>query len=167
MEWSSDDIVSEVHQDYPEVDVERLLVDAASMDLVRRPEEFDVIVASNLFGDILTDLGAGISGSMGLAPSTNINPTGEYPSMFEPVHGSAFDIMGKEIANPIGAVLSWELLWDYLDEQAVARTLRTAVAKQLADTDAPRTPDIGGDSGTEQVTDDLRVRITKWCSQSN
>ncbi|MCO8252781.1 isocitrate/isopropylmalate family dehydrogenase [Haladaptatus sp. AB618] len=154
-----DDIVTEVHRDYPEVDVERLLVDAASMDFVRRPEEFDVIVASNLFGDILTDLGAGISGSMGLAPSTNIDPTGEYPSMFEPVHGSAFDIMGEGIANPIGTVLSWELLWDHLDEQAVARALRTAVANQLADTSAPRTLDIGGDSGTEQVANDLRARI--------
>lgn len=154
-----DEIVNEVHEDYPEVDVERLLVDAASMDFVRRPDEFDVIVASNLFGDILTDLGAGISGSMGLAPSTNINPTGEYPSMFEPVHGSAFDIMGEEIANPIGTVLSWELLWRHLDEPAVAEELRTAVAAQLADTSAPRTPDIGGDAGTEEVATDLRSRI--------
>lgn len=154
-----DDIVNEVHQDYPDVDVERLLVDAANMDFVRRPEEFDVIVASNLFGDILTDLGAGISGSMGLAPSTNVNPTGKYPSMFEPVHGSAFDIMGEEIANPIATVLSWELLWDHLNEQAVAQALRTAVTEQLADTSAPRTPDIGGGSGTAQVTNDLRARI--------
>ena len=154
-----DDVVDEVQQDYPGVEVERLLVDAASMDFVRRPDEFDVLVASNLFGDILTDLGAGISGSMGLAPSTNIDPTGEYPSMFEPVHGSAFDIMGEEIANPIGTVLSWELLWDHLDEPAVGRTLRAAVADQLADSSAPRTPDIGGDSGTEAVAADLRGRI--------
>ena len=139
-----DDVVAEVHEEYPEVEVERLLVDAASMDFVRRPDEFDVLVASNLFGDILTDLGAGISGSMGLAPSTNINPSGEYPSMFEPVHGSGFDIMGKGIANPIATVLSWELLWDHLDEPAVATALRTAVAEQLADSSAPRTPDIGG-----------------------
>jgi tartrate dehydrogenase/decarboxylase/D-malate dehydrogenase len=154
-----DGVVEEIHGEYPEVDVERLLVDAASMDFVRRPDEFDVLVASNLFGDILTDLGAGISGSMGLAPSTNIDPTGEYPSMFEPVHGSAFDIMGREIANPIGAVLSWELLWEHLGEPAVGRTLRTAVAEQLADPDAPRTPDIGGGAGTEAVADDLRSRI--------
>lgn len=154
-----DEVVTEVHRDYPEVDVERLLVDAASMDFVRRPEEFDVIVASNLFGDILTDLGAGIAGSMGLAPSTNIDPTGEHPSMFEPVHGSAFDIMGEGIANPIGTVRSWELLWNHLDESAVARELRTAVAEQLADASAPRTPDIGGDAGTEQVANDLRARI--------
>lgn len=154
-----DDIVAEVHGDYPDVQVERLLVDAASMDFVRRPEEFDVIVASNLFGDILTDLGAGISGSMGLAPSSNIDPTRTYPSMFEPVHGSAFDITGEGIANPIGTVLSWELLWDHLGEEAVARELHDVVAEQLADPGAPRTPDIGGESGTEAVTNDLRRRV--------
>ena len=154
-----DDVVDEVHREFPEVDVERLLVDAASMDFVRRPDEFDVLVASNLFGDILTDLGAGISGSMGLAPSTNINPSGECPSMFEPVHGSAFDITGEGIANPLGTVLSWELLWDHLDEPAVGRALRSAVEEQLADAGAPRTPDIGGDAGTEGVANDLRVRI--------
>ncbi|MFB6156757.1 MAG: isocitrate/isopropylmalate dehydrogenase family protein [Haloferacaceae archaeon] len=154
-----DDVVEEVSAEYPGVEVERLLVDAASMDLVRRPEEFDVVVASNLFGDILTDLGAGISGSMGLAPSTNIDPTREHPSMFEPVHGSAFDITGEGVANPIATVLSWELLWDHLGEEAVGRTLRTAVEAQLADPDAPRTPDIGGDAGTAAVADDLRDRI--------
>jgi tartrate dehydrogenase/decarboxylase/D-malate dehydrogenase len=156
---SWDDIVEEVHGDYPDVEVERLLVDAASMDFVRRPEEFDVIVASNLFGDILTDLGAGISGSMGLAPSSNIDPTRTHPSMFEPVHGSAFDITGEGIANPIGTVLSWELLWDHLGEGAVARGLHNAVAEQLADSGAPRTPDIGGESGTEAVANDLRTRL--------
>ncbi|WP_122091251.1 isocitrate/isopropylmalate dehydrogenase family protein [Halalkalicoccus subterraneus] len=154
-----DDVVEEVGAEYPDVEVERLLVDAASMDFVRRPEEFDVIVASNLFGDILTDLGAGISGSMGLAPSSNIDPTRTYPSMFEPVHGSAFDITGEGIANPIATVLSWGLLWDHLGEEAVARELRAAVADQLADSDAPRTPDIGGESGTEAVAGDLRTRI--------
>ncbi|MFB6161516.1 MAG: isocitrate/isopropylmalate dehydrogenase family protein [Haloferacaceae archaeon] len=154
-----DDVVDEVHEEYPEVEVERLLVDAASMDFVRRPDEFDVVVASNLFGDILTDLGAGISGSMGLAPSSNIDPTGEHPSMFEPVHGSAFDIMGEGVANPVATVLSWELLWEHLGEDAVARSLRDAVASQLADVDAPRTPDIGGDAGTEAVTRDLRTRV--------
>jgi tartrate dehydrogenase/decarboxylase/D-malate dehydrogenase len=154
-----DDVVNEVHRDYPAVEVERLLVDAASMDLVRRPDEFDVVVASNLFGDILTDLGAGISGSLGLAPSSNIDPTRTFPSMFEPVHGSAFDIMGEGIANPVGALLSWELLWDHLGEQAAAEALHGAVAAQLADPDAPRTADIGGDAGTEAVATDLRSRI--------
>lgn len=154
-----DDVVADVHEEYPDVEVERLLVDAASMDFVRRPDEFDVIVASNLFGDILTDLGAGISGSMGLAPSSNIDPTRTYPSMFEPVHGSAFDITGEGIANPIGTVLSWELLWEHLGERAIAQALRGAVTAQLADSDAPRTPDIGGQAGTETVAEDLRARI--------
>ncbi len=154
-----DDIVSEVHEEYPGVELERLLVDAASMDLVRRPEEFDVIVASNLFGDILTDLGAAVSGGIGLAPSSNVDPTRTYPSMFEPVHGSAFDIAGEGIANPIGAVRSWVLLFEYLGEGTVAEMLHDAVKAQLADPTAPRTPDLGGESGTEAVTDDLRARI--------
>lgn len=154
-----DEIVEEVSDEYPDVEVERLLVDAASMDFVRRPDEFDVIVASNLFGDILTDLGAGISGSLGLAPSSNINPDGEFPSMFEPVHGSAFDIMGDGIANPLATVLSCELMFRHLGEDEVADTLRQGVVDQLADTSAPRTPDIGGEATTEDVIVDLRSRL--------
>ena len=154
-----DDIVAEVGQEYPGVEVERLLVDAASMDLVRRPDEFDVIVASNLFGDILTDLGGIISGSLGLAPSTNINPDRSSPSMFEPVHGSAFDIMGEGVANPLATVLSGALMFDHLGEAAAAATLWDAVAEQVAESDAPRTPDLGGDGGTESVAADLRDRL--------
>jgi tartrate dehydrogenase/decarboxylase/D-malate dehydrogenase len=154
-----DDMVEEVSEDYPDVEVERLLVDAASMDMVRRPDEFDVIVASNLFGDILTDIGGGIMGSLGLAPSTNINPDGTYPSMFEPVHGSAFDIMGEGIANPLGTVLSGSLMFEHLGEDAVAEALWDAVAAQLADADAPQTPDLGGSATTGAVTDDLRDRL--------
>ncbi|WP_299332481.1 isocitrate/isopropylmalate dehydrogenase family protein [Haloplanus sp.] len=154
-----DDIVAEVSEDYPGVEVERLLVDAASMDLVRRPDEFDVIVASNLFGDVLTDLGGIISGSLGLAPSTNINPDRSSPSMFEPVHGSAFDIMGEGVANPLATVLSGALMFDHLGETAVATAIETAVAEQLADAAAPRTADIGGDATTVAVTDDLATRL--------
>ena len=154
-----DDIVEEVSEEYPDVEVERLLVDAASMDFVRRPDEFDVVVASNLFGDILTDIGGIISGSLGLAPSTNINPDGTYPSMFEPVHGSAFDIMGEGIANPLATVLSGALMFDHLGEDAVADALHGAVAAQLADGDAPRTADIGGSAATVDVTDDLTERL--------
>jgi tartrate dehydrogenase/decarboxylase/D-malate dehydrogenase len=154
-----DDIVAEVSEEYPDVTVERLLVDAASMDFVRRPDEFDVVVASNLFGDILTDLGAIVTGSMGLAPSANVNPDGEYPSMFEPVHGSAFDITGEGVANPLATVLSGSLMFDHLGEEAVGATLWDAVAEQLADPDAPRTPDLGGDAGTDAVATDLRDRL--------
>lgn len=154
-----DDIVRDVHREYPDVAVERLLVDAASMDLIRRPQEFDVIVASNLFGDILTDIGAQITGSMGMAPSGNVRPDDEYPSMFEPVHGSAPDIVGQGIANPLATVLSTSMLLEDLGEDEAADALWAAVADQLADADAPRTPDIGGEAGTENVVADLRNRL--------
>ena len=157
-----DDIVDEVSEEFPAVDVERLLVDRASMDLVRRPEEFDVIVASNLFGDITTDIAAIVTGSLGLAPSGNLNPDGEYPSMFEPVHGSAMDIVGEGVANPLASVLTGALLFDHLGgegEDDAAADLRDAVEAQLADGDAPRTPDLGGESGTEDVIADLEDRV--------
>lgn len=154
-----DDIVDEISEEFPHVEVERLLVDAASMDFVRRPEDFDVVVASNLFGDILTDLGAIISGSIGLAPSSNIDPTGEHPSMFEPVHGSAFDITGEGIANPLATVLSCSMLFENIDENELAEMLWHGVAEQLADADAPRTPDIGGTKTTTDVIEDLRSRV--------
>jgi tartrate dehydrogenase/decarboxylase/D-malate dehydrogenase len=154
-----DDVVAEVSEEYPAVEVERLLVDAASMDFVRRPDEFGVVVASNLFGDILTDLGAIVTGSMGLAPSANVNVEEDYPSMFEPVHGSAPDIVGQGVANPLATVLSGAMLFDHLGEAAAGERLRGAVADQLADADAPRTPDLGGDAGTKAVVRDLRDRL--------
>ena len=154
-----DEVVADVADDYPDVEVERLLVDAASMDVVRRPDEFDVIVASNLFGDILTDIGAIITGSMGLAPSANIDPTREYPSMFEPVHGSAPDIVGEGIANPLATVLSGAMLFEHVGETTAASCLWDAVADQLADPGAPRTPDLGGDATTTDVVDDLDARL--------
>ncbi|WP_433632119.1 isocitrate/isopropylmalate dehydrogenase family protein [Halomicrococcus sp. NG-SE-24] len=154
-----DDVVEDISDEFPDVTVERLLVDAASMDLVRRPHEFDVIVASNLFGDILTDIGAQITGSMGLAPSGNVHPGEEYPSMFEPVHGSAPDIVGEGVANPLATVLSWSMLFADLGETAAANALWDVVTDQLADDSAPRTPDLGGDAGTEAVVNDLRSRL--------
>lgn len=154
-----DQIVEEVAEEYPDVVVERLLIDAASMDFVRRPEEFDVIVASNLFGDILTDIGAIITGSMGLAPSANISLSDDYPSMFEPVHGSAPDIVGDGIANPLATVLSAAMMFDNLGEYETSTVLWNAVTDQLADSDAPRTPDLGGEATTKVVVDDLRTRI--------
>ncbi|WP_435067770.1 isocitrate/isopropylmalate dehydrogenase family protein [Haloplanus sp. C73] len=154
-----DDIVDEVSEEYPGVEVERLLVDAASMDMVRRPDEFDVVVCSNLFGDILTDVGAIVTGSMGLAPSANIDPGHDHPSMFEPVHGSAFDIMGEGVANPLATVLSGSLMFDTLGEADAAAALWDAVAAQLADESAPRTPDLGGDSTTDAVAADLADRL--------
>lgn len=154
-----DDIVDEVSEEFPDVTVERLLVDRAAMDLIRRPHEFDVLVASNLFGDIVTDVAAAVTGSLGLAPSGNINPEGSYPSMFEPVHGSAPDIVGEGVANPLASVLTGAMMLDHLGEPDAATHIRKAVDEQLAATGGPRTPDIGGDSTTDEVVDDLLDRL--------
>lgn len=154
-----DDVVDDVAADYPGVEVESLLVDAGSMDLIRRPEEFDVVVASNLFGDILTDIGAIVSGSMGLAPSANINVDDEYPSMFEPVHGSAPDIVGQGVANPIATVLSTAMLFENIGEERAAERLQDAVASLLGDETAPKTPDLGGEASTTEVVDALSERV--------
>ncbi len=119
-----DRVFAEVARDYPDIRTESLLVDAACMDLVRRPESFDVMVASNLFGDILTDLSAAITGSLGLAPSANLNPERTYPSMFEPVHGSAPDIAGLGVANPMAAILSGAQMVEFLGEDQRRRARR-------------------------------------------
>ena len=142
----------EVAGRYPDIQTQSLLVDAACMDFIRRPESFDVVVASNLFGDILTDIGAIITGSMGLAPSGNIDPERRFPSMFEPVHGSAPDIMGKGIANPMAAVLSASMMLDHLGQGAAAKAVEKAVL-QVLEIGETLTPDLGGTSSTSQVGD--------------
>jgi tartrate dehydrogenase/decarboxylase/D-malate dehydrogenase len=147
-----DEVFKAVTRDYPDVETQSLLIDAAAMDLVRRPETFDVIVASNLFGDILTDLSAIVTGSVGLAASGNINPERHYPSMFEPVHGSAPDIAGKGIANPLAAILSAGMLLDHLGLTEMAAAVRRAVAAVLK-AGRPRTPDLGGTATTAAVAD--------------
>jgi tartrate dehydrogenase/decarboxylase/D-malate dehydrogenase len=146
-----DTVFAEVARDYPDIRTESLLVDAACMDLVRRPETFDVIVASNLFGDILTDLSAAITGSLGLAPSANLNPSRAFPSMFEPVHGSAPDIVGRGVANPMAQMLSGVMMLEFLGQKAAASALEKAVLAVLA---AGRdvTPDLGGRGTTAGVT---------------
>jgi tartrate dehydrogenase/decarboxylase/D-malate dehydrogenase len=133
--------------EYPDIETESLLIDAACMNFIRRPESFDVVVGSNLFGDILTDIGAIITGSMGLASSGNINPEKRYPSTFEPVHGSAPDIAGQGIANPLAAILSSAMLLRHslgLEEEAAK--VEAAVDSVLAE--GVRTPDIA-QPGTE------------------
>ena len=147
-----DEVFKSVALDYPDVATESLLVDAAAMDFVRRPESFDVVVASNLFGDILTDLSAIVTGSVGLAASGNINPERRYPSMFEPVHGSAPDIAGKGIANPLAAILSAGMLLDHLGLRESAAAVHRAVASVLK-AGRPRTPDLGGTATTVAVAD--------------
>ena len=145
-----DRVFAEVGRDYPEIRTESLLVDAACMDLVRRPESFDVMVGSNLFGDILTDLSAIITGSLGLAPSANLNPEKRYPSMFEPVHGSAPDIAGRGLANPLATILAGAMMLDHLGETEAARKVEQSVAQVLAAGTA-LTPDLGGSATTNQV----------------
>ncbi len=147
-----DDCFRDVAKHYPDIEARTLLVDAAAMDFVRRPEGFDVVVASNLFGDILTDLSAIITGSMGLAASGNINPERTAPSMFEPVHGSAPDIAGKGIANPLAAILSAGMLFDHLGLAKGAAAIRRAIATVLK-AGKPRTPDLGGSARTTEVAD--------------
>lgn len=141
-----------VAQDYPDIESSSLLIDAAAMDFVRKPESFDVVVASNLFGDILTDLSAIVTGSVGLAPSANLNPERAFPSLFEPVHGSAPDIAGKGVANPLAAILSVGMMLDHLGAPKGAAAIRQAVAAVLK-AGSPRTPDLGGKGTTSQVTE--------------
>jgi tartrate dehydrogenase/decarboxylase / D-malate dehydrogenase len=146
-----DEVFQAVAGDFPDVKTSSMLVDAACMNFVRRPESFDVVVASNLFGDILTDLSAAVVGGMGLAPAANLNPTRRFPSMFEPVHGSAPDIAGKGIVNPIAAILTAGMMLDFLGARQAASRIGRAVAAVLAEKKT-RTPDLGGRSKTQEVT---------------
>jgi 3-isopropylmalate dehydrogenase len=141
---------TEVSLDYPEIKPDYNHVDACCMRMVVAPERYDVIATTNMFGDIITDLGAVLQGGMGLAASGNLNPARKFPSMFEPVHGSAPDIAGQGIANPIAAILSLGMLLDHIGAPKGAEIVRRAVARVLA-AGTPRTPDLGGKSTTAQV----------------
>ena len=154
-----DEVFAEVAADYPGVKTDSLLIDAAVMEFVRRPESFDVVVASNLFGDILTDLAAIIVGSMGLAPSANIDPARKHPSMFEPVHGSAPDITGQGIANPLAAILSAAMMLEHLELLESATAIRRAIETLLGE-GGPRTPDLGGKAKTAEVGAAVTALIT-------
>ncbi len=152
-----DDVLQSLAGEYPDVACDKLHADAAAMDFVRRPERFDVVVASNLFGDILTDLGGIIAGGLGLAASTNLDPSRTCPSMFEPVHGSAPDIAGQGIANPLAAILSAALMLDWLGEPAAAQRIQRAVAETLRAGHA--TPDLGGSLSTAALADEVLRRL--------
>jgi tartrate dehydrogenase/decarboxylase/D-malate dehydrogenase len=145
-----DRIFSEVALEYPDITTESLLVDAACMNFIRRPESFDVVVASNLFGDILTDIGAQITGSMGLAASANINPERTFPSVFEPVHGSAPDITGRGIANPLATILSAGMMLEHLGEPQAATAVHDACMTVLRDGEVIPA-DLGGNATTVQL----------------
>jgi tartrate dehydrogenase/decarboxylase/D-malate dehydrogenase len=147
-----DEVVASAAADYPDVGVQRMHVDAMAARMVLRPDTIDVVVASNLFADILTDLGAALQGSLGLAASANLDPTGAHPSLFEPVHGSAPDIAGQGQANPIGAIWSGALMLRHLGLADEAARVEQAIAQVLAD-GAVRTADLGGSASTEEVAD--------------
>ncbi len=155
-----DRIFKEVASRFPEIQTESKLIDAACMDVVRNPKGYDVIVASNLFADILSDLTASVTGGMGLAPGASFNPKDKtFPGFFDPVHGSAPDIAGKGLANPIAAILTAKMMLDYLGEEEASTLLYQAVKKNLAERKA-RTVDLGGRSKTSEVGDDI-VRILR------
>ncbi len=159
-----DEIFNEIGEaEFPLVERRLVHIDALSAFFVLKPAEFDVVVASNLFGDILTDLGAAIIGGIGIAPSANINPERKYPSMFEPVHGSAPDIAGKGVANPIGQIWSSAMMLDHLGFGDSGARLMTATEDVLEDGRA-LTPDFGGKCGTREVTDAIieRLRRLPW-----
>ena len=146
-----DEVVSEIAAEYPDVELTRYHVDALAALLVLNPERFDVVLGSNLFGDILSDLTAALAGSIGIAPCGNIDPSRRFPSMFEPIHGSAPDIVGRGVANPIGQIWSSVLMLEHLGEESAARRLERAIESVLAS--GVRTPDLGGSHGTSEVTD--------------
>jgi tartrate dehydrogenase/decarboxylase/D-malate dehydrogenase len=147
-----DEIAVEIAKEFPDVTWDKMLVDAMTMRMVIKPESIDTVVATNLHADILSDLAAALAGSLGIAPTANLNPEREFPSMFEPIHGSAFDIMGKGIANPVGTFWSAVMLLEHLGEANAAGRLMTAIERVTAD---PRyhTPDLGGEARTDEVTE--------------
>jgi tartrate dehydrogenase/decarboxylase/D-malate dehydrogenase len=146
-----DEIFYEVAKDYPDVETQRVLVDAMTTLMVGKPQSLDTVVATNLHADILSDLAAALSGSLGIAPTANLNPERAFPSMFEPIHGSAFDITGKGIANPIATFWTASMMLEHLGETEAAQRLMQAIeavtAKRI------HTPDLGGEATTEIVTE--------------
>jgi len=145
-----DECFEQMAANYPDVRIDQFHIDILTAHFVRHPDWFDVIVASNLFGDILSDLGPAVAGSIGIAPSANLNPEREFPSMFEPVHGSAPDIAGKGIANPIGQIWSGAMMLRHLGEEDAAHAVETAIAESLARPEM-RTADIGGTAKTSDL----------------
>ncbi len=146
-----DEIAAAIAREFPDVTWDKMLVDAMTMRMVMRPASIDTIVATNLHADILSDLAAALAGSLGIAPTGNINPERTYPSMFEPIHGSAFDIMGKGIANPIGTFWSAVMMLEHLGEKPAADRLMAAIERVTADRRF-HTPDLGGTARTAEVT---------------
>jgi len=147
-----DDVFEIVKADYPDVTTDKMLVDAMTTRMVLDPKSIDTVVATNLHADVLSDLAAALTGSMGIAPTANLNPPGTYPSMFEPIHGSAFDIMGQGVANPIGAFWSASMMLEHLGEDDAAKRLMLAI-ERVTGTGEVRPRDLGGEATTRDVTD--------------
>ncbi|OBE93731.1 tartrate dehydrogenase [Mycolicibacterium elephantis] len=153
-----DEIVAERAEQFPDVRFDREHIDALAAKFVLQPQRFDVVVGSNLFGDILSDLAAAVAGSIGIAPSANLDPTKQHPSMFEPVHGSAPDIAGRGVANPVGAVWSAALMLEQLGHPQAAADVLAAMESTLASPET-RTADLGGSASTAEVTEALVTRV--------
>jgi tartrate dehydrogenase/decarboxylase/D-malate dehydrogenase len=153
-----DEIAAEVAAEYPDVTWDKMLVDAMTMRMTLKPGTLDTIVATNLHADILSDLAAALAGSLGIAPTANINPERRFPSMFEPIHGSAFDITGKGIANPIGTFWTATMMLEHLGEKPAAARLMRAIERVTADPSL-QTPDLNGSATTRQVTDAVIAAI--------
>lgn len=154
-----DERVAAVAADYPEVAVDQFHIDILTAHFVRNPHWFDVVVGSNLFGDILSDLGPACTGTIGIAPSANLNPEREFPSCFEPVHGSAPDIAGRGIANPVGQIWSGAMMLQHLGHGDAHDAVLHAIETVLADPGAPRTPDMGGNATTVELGEAIAERI--------
>ena len=154
-----DERFAAVAKNYPQVKTDQYHIDILSAHFVSHPDRFDVVVGSNLFGDILSDLGAAVVGSMGLAPSANLNPEREFPSMFEPVHGSAPDIAGKGIANPVAQIWSGAMMLEHLGEKDAAHAVEQAIFRVLARRD-PLTPDIGGKARTQDMGEAIAAEVS-------
>ena len=159
-----DEIAAEVAREYPDVTTDKMLVDAMTMRMTLKPHTLDTIVATNLHADILSDLAAALAGSLGIAPTANLNPERKFPSMFEPIHGSAFDIMGKGIANPIGTFWSASMMLEHLGQPEGAARLMRAIERVTADP-ALHTPDLGGKATTNIVTQAViaAIRVDNSC----
>jgi tartrate dehydrogenase/decarboxylase / D-malate dehydrogenase len=153
-----DERFAAIQKEYPEVRADQFHIDILAAHFVRRPDSFDVVVASNLFGDILSDLGPAVVGSIGIAPSANLNPEREFPSMFEPVHGSAPDIAGKGIANPIGQIWSGAMMLQHLGQTTAAASVERAI-EQVLSKGSPRTADIGGAASTREVGEAISAEV--------
>ncbi|APA97832.1 Tartrate dehydrogenase [Nocardia seriolae] len=157
--WIRDERVAAMAANFPDVDVDKYHIDILAANFVLHPDWFDAVVASNLFGDILSDLGPACTGTIGIAPSGNINPERRFPSLFEPAHGSAPDIADRGIANPIGQIWSAAMMLDHLGEPAAAAAVLAAIESVLAEGPEELTPDMGGTGTTESLGKAIRTAL--------